>query len=183
MSHPPALDWSAENCTIGRTLDLVGERWTFLVLREIFLGIRRFDDIRQRTAIPRQALTDRLAALVGRGLLRRVPYREPGARERHEYRLTEQGFDLYPILLALLHWGDRYLADPAGPALVAVHRDCGEPIELVLRCAAGHEARPREVISRPGPGARRRTRPRSGATAGAGAVGHVNRDARGAGEL
>src|SRR5688572_17082769 len=95
--RPESLAWSADNCTIGRTLDLVGEKWTFVVLREIFLGIRRFDDIRQRTAIPRQALTDRLGTLVAHALLHRVPYREPGSRVRYEYRLTERGFELHPV--------------------------------------------------------------------------------------
>jgi DNA-binding HxlR family transcriptional regulator len=149
-----SLDWSADNCTIGRTLDVVGERWTFVVLREVFLGVRRFDDIRRRTAVPRQALADRLALLVDHGVLRREPYREPGARVRYEYRPTRQGFDLYPILVALRQWGDRYLADADGPPLVQVHRGCGQPVTAVLRCAADHSVAPRDVLPRPGPGAR-----------------------------
>jgi DNA-binding HxlR family transcriptional regulator len=155
---PSALDWSAENCTIGRTMEILGERWTVVVLREIFSGLRRFDEMRERTGIPRQVLTNRLSTLVEQGILRRVPYQEPGHRVRHEYRLTDKGLDLYPILVAVREWGDRYLADPEGPALVTVHRDCGAQVDVVLRCAAGHEvASPREVAGRPGPGARRRT--------------------------
>jgi DNA-binding HxlR family transcriptional regulator len=157
MSSPAALDWSVDNCTIGRTLDVIGDRWTFLVLREVFNGIRRFDDLTIRTAIPRTVLTDRLRRLVDAGILRKEPYREPGARSRMEYRLTEKGLDLYPVLLALQTWGDRYLADPEGPPIEFAHRGCDAKVELVMCCAAGHElTRVRDVAGRPGPGARRR---------------------------
>src|SRR3954469_8412416 len=111
---PPALVWSVDNCTIGRAMAVLGEKWTLVVLREVFNGIRRFDDMRVRTGVPRQVLANRLTTLVGHGLLRREPYREPGARLRHEYRLTAKGFDLYPVLIAVKEWGDRYLADPDG---------------------------------------------------------------------
>ena len=106
-----------ENCTIARAMEILGERWTLVVLREVFNGVRRFDDMRVRTGIPRQVLTNRLATLVEQGVLRREPYREPGSRLRHEYRLTEKGLDLWPVLVAVLGWGDRYLADPEGPPL------------------------------------------------------------------
>jgi DNA-binding HxlR family transcriptional regulator len=157
MSEPEALSWSADNCTIGRALDEIGDRWSLLVLREVFQGIRRFDQLRVRTAIPRQVLTDRLDRLVETGLLRREPYQEPGQRRRFEYRLTRKGLDLYPVFAALQRWGDTYLADPAGSPLEFTHRDCGEPIDVVLRCHAGHEVDDcRQVAGRPGPGARRR---------------------------
>ena len=152
-----ALDWSVDNCTIGRTMGILGERWTVVVLREVFNGIRRFDDMRIRTAIPRQVLTDRLTMLVDKGILRKVPYRDPGERSRFEYRLTGMGLDLWPVMVAMKDWGDRYLADPAGPPLQTEHRDCGALVHAVLRCDAGHEvAEPREVLPRPGPGATRR---------------------------
>ncbi len=138
---------------------VLGERWTLVVLREVFNGIRRFEDMREHSGIPRQVLTNRLNMLVEQGVLRRVPYREPGERERHEYRLTEKGFDLYPVLVAVREWGDRYLADPAGPPVDMVHRDCGSPVHTSLACAEGHEVgSPREVVTRPGPGAIRRGR-------------------------
>jgi len=157
MSRPQALEWSADNCTIGRALDVIGDRWTFLVLREVFQGIRRFDDLTVRTAIPRTVLTDRLRRLVDAGILRKEPYREPGARSRMEYRLTEKGLDLYPVLLALQTWGDRYLAGPEGSPIEFAHRGCDAKVRLVLRCEAGHELpRVRDVAGRPGPGARRR---------------------------
>jgi DNA-binding HxlR family transcriptional regulator len=156
--RPAALDWSVDNCTIGRAMGVLGERWTLVVLREVFSGVRRFEEMRVRTGIPRQVLTNRLAKLVGHGVLRRVPYQEPGARVREEYRLTPKGFDLYPVLVALREWGDRYLADPEGPPLMTAHRDCGAQVHTVLRCESGHElAGPREVVPRPGPGARRAT--------------------------
>jgi len=157
-SSPAALAWSAENCSIGRTLDLLRDRWTFLVLREVVNGVRRFDDMRVRTNVPRAVLSDRLASLVAQGMLRRVPYQEPGQRTRHEYRLTEKGLDLYPVLVAMLEWGDRYLSDAEGPALELVHRDCRAPLHLEVRCEDGHVVTdPREIVARPGPGARRRT--------------------------
>jgi len=155
---PAALAWSADNCSIGRTLDVLRDRWSFLVLREVFNGVRRFDDMRVRTHIPRAVLSDRLATLVEQGMLRRVPYQEPGRRTRHEYRLTQKGLDLYPVLAAMLEWGDRYLADPDGPALDLIHRDCGAPLHLEVHCDAGHViGDPREILTRPGAGARGRT--------------------------
>ncbi|RHW27641.1 transcriptional regulator [Nocardioides immobilis] len=153
--RPPALDWSVDNCTLGRTMEILGERWTVVVLREVFFGVRRFDDIRRHAGIPRQVLTNRLATLVNQGLLHKVPYREEGTRTRHEYRLTDRGLELQPILLAITQWGDRHLADPQGPSTVFVHRDCEEPLQLQVCCAGGHRvASPREVATRPGPGAR-----------------------------
>ncbi|AGL19562.1 helix-turn-helix domain-containing protein [Actinoplanes sp. N902-109] len=157
MTAPEALRWSTDNCTIGRAMEILGEKSTVLVLREVFNGVRRFDDMREHTGIPRQVLTNRLAALVGHGLLRREPYREPGARLRHEYRLTPMGLDLYPMLVALLAWGDRYLADTAGSPITMVHRDCGAGVHAELRCADGHAVPAyRDVVPRPGPGARPR---------------------------
>ncbi len=152
---PPALAWSAENCTVGRTMAILGERWTFVVLREVFNGVRRFDDIRRHSNIPRQVLSTRLALLVEQDILRRQPYQDPGERARHEYRLTEKGFDLYPVLVAIADWGDRYLADPWGPPVEFEHRDCGSPVHSTLECAKGHRVdRPRDVVTRVGPGAR-----------------------------
>jgi len=156
VDTPAALAYSTDNCTIGRAMAVLGERWTFVVLREVFNGIRRFGDMRRHTGIPRQVLTNRLAFLVEQDVLRREPYRESGMRERHEYRLTEKGLDLYPVLVAVAQWGDRYLADPDGPPVAFAHRDCEAPVEVHLSCAAGHDVtEPRSVVSRPGPGVRR----------------------------
>lgn len=153
-TRPPALDWSTDNCTVGRSMAVLGERWTFVVLREVFNGVRRFDDIRRHSGIPRQVLSNRLALLVDQEILRRAPYRDDGARERHEYRLTAKGFDLYPVLVAIADWGDRYLADPGGPPVEVAHRDCGGVVHAELVCEHGHRvADLREVAPRPGPGA------------------------------
>ncbi|MFG2071553.1 DNA-binding transcriptional regulator, HxlR family [Nonomuraea maritima] len=148
-----SLPFRVTNCSIERTLGIVGEKWTFLVLREAFNGVRRFADMQAHTGAPRQVLSARLTRLVDEGLLRKEPYREPGQRQRDEYRLTEKGRDLYPLLVSLMHWGDRYLADD-GPPVQLTHRDCGAPVELRFRCADGHEvAGPREVTALPGAGA------------------------------
>ncbi len=156
MPELEALRYDPDACSIARTLELVGEKWSLLVLREVFSGVRRFDDLRRRTGAPRQVLSARLGTLVDAGLLRRHPYQEPGQRTRDEYRLTAAGMDLYPVLVALLRWGDRYLVQPTGgPSVELTHRDCGEPVHLVLRCRGGHElTSAREVAPRPGPGAR-----------------------------
>jgi DNA-binding HxlR family transcriptional regulator len=156
MGRPWILDYDTANCTIGAAVGIIGERWTFLVLREAFNGVRRFDDMQRRTQAPRQVLSDRLARLVREGLLRKVPYQEHGQRGRHEYRLTDKGLDLYPVLVALMQWGDRYATGPAGPAARLTHRDCGAPLRLQLSCARGHVlASAREVTPVPGPGARK----------------------------
>ncbi|WP_336217061.1 winged helix-turn-helix transcriptional regulator [Nonomuraea sp. LPB2021202275-12-8] len=153
------VPFRVNNCSIERTLDIVGEKWTFLVLREAFAGVRRFADMQAVTGAPRQVLSARLTRLVDEGLLRKEPYREPGQRQRDEYRLTDKGRDLYPLLVALMHWGDRYLAGEDGPPVLLTHRDCGAPVEQYFRCTEGHEvAGPREVS--PLPGLRRGTQDR-----------------------
>jgi DNA-binding HxlR family transcriptional regulator len=124
-------------CSVAGTLAVVGEKWSLLVLREAFLGVRRFADFQRILGAPRAVLTDRLATLVEQGILRRVPYQAEGERQRHEYRLTQKGFDLYPTLVALMEWGDRYLGDVGG-AMELHHRDCGAPVHLTLTCEDGH---------------------------------------------
>jgi DNA-binding HxlR family transcriptional regulator len=146
---PPA-DFDRARCSVAGTLAVVGEKWSLLVLREAFLGVRRFADLQRALGAPKAVLTDRLNSLVAQDLLVRVPYRAEGARQRHEYRLTERGRDLYPALVALMQWGDRWLAEDGVPPLALAHRDCGAPVSLALRCAAGHEVGgPREVTATP----------------------------------
>src|SRR5215469_113949 len=110
--HPDRLRYSAENCSIGRTLEIVGERWTLLVLREAFYGVRRFADFHRALGCARNLLSARLRKLVEEGLLTQVPYRESGNRVRAEYRLTDKGRELFPAVVALMQWGDRWTADP-----------------------------------------------------------------------
>ena len=156
MGRAWILDYDSANCAIGAAVGLIGERPTFLVLREAFNGVRRFADMQRRTGMPRQVLSDRLARLVGEGLLRKVPYQEDGQRRRYEYRLTEKGLDLYPVLVALMEWGDRHALGSAGPQVMLRHRDCGEPVRLQMSCQAGHVLESaREVTPVPGPGARK----------------------------
>ena len=156
MKRPWILDYDSANCAIGAAVGIIGERSTFLVLREAFNGVRRYDDMQRRTGMPRQVLSQRLARLVSEGLLRRVPYRESGQRSRDEYRLTDKGLDLYPVLVALMQWGDRYAVGSAGPQVLLRHRDCGEPLRMQMACDAGHIVESaRDVTPVPGPGARK----------------------------
>ena len=126
-------------CSVAGTLGVVGEKWALLVLREAFWGVRRFADFQRLLGAPKAVLTDRLATLVDQGILDRVPYRAEGARQRHEYRLTQKGRDLYPTLVALMEWGDRYLTEEMPPPVQVRHRgDCDAPVHLELVCEAGH---------------------------------------------
>lgn len=121
-------------CSIARALAVVGERWTLLILREIFFGARRFDELRRRLGIARNVLATRLDHLVEHAVLEKVAYQDRPAR--YEYRLTSKGRDLYPVLLALLQWGDRWQAGTSPPSLTLLHTNCGAPIEPVTAC--GH---------------------------------------------
>jgi DNA-binding HxlR family transcriptional regulator len=149
-------DYDSGTCSVARTVEVLGDRWTLLVLRDIFNGIRRFDDLSQHLHIARDVLTKRLGALLAEDLIRRVPYREPGSRTRYEYRLTEAGYDLRPVLLALIAWGDKHRAGADGPPMGILHDECGAPVEVAVRCAEGHEIGARTRLRlRPGPGSRR----------------------------
>jgi DNA-binding HxlR family transcriptional regulator len=140
----PSYDRS--RCSVAGTLSVIGEKWSLLVLREAFLGVRRFADFQRILGAPKAVLTDRLATLVGAGIFARVPYQADGERQRHEYRLTDKGRDLYPTVVALMQWGDRYLAEPGAAPLALEHRDCGAAIRLELTCEAGPPgAGPRDV--------------------------------------
>jgi DNA-binding HxlR family transcriptional regulator len=129
--------WDRSRCSVAGTLAVVGEKWSLLVLREAFFGVRRFADFQRVLGVPKAVLSDRLATLVEQGILRRVPYQAEGERQRQEYRLTTKGRDLYPTLVALMQWGDTYLAD-GPPPLELQHQDCGAPVHLELVCEAGH---------------------------------------------
>ena len=140
------MSWDRSRCSVAGTLAVVGEKWSLLVLREAFFGVRRFADFQRVLGAPKAVLSDRLATLVEQGVLVRVPYQAEGARQRHEYRLTPKGRDLYPTLVALMQWGDTYLAD-GPPPVELTHKDCGAPVHLGLACGAGHSvAGPREVV-------------------------------------
>jgi DNA-binding HxlR family transcriptional regulator len=137
--------WDRSRCSVAGTLAVVGEKWSLLVLRDAFFGVRRFADFQRLLGAPKAVLSDRLATLVEQGILARVPYQAEGERQRHEYRLTTKGRDLYPTLVALMQWGDAYLSD-GPPPLELLHRDCDAPVHLELHCEAGHAvAGPRDV--------------------------------------
>jgi DNA-binding HxlR family transcriptional regulator len=140
------------NCSVARPLSFLGERWALLVLRDLFLGRRRFDEIQDSLGVASNVLSQRLASLVEEGIAERHRYSEHP--ERFEYRLTEKGRDLQPVLLAMLAWGDRYTAGPAGPPLETVHDGCGKPFHMVPTCSeCGAEVDAGHTHSRPGPGA------------------------------
>ena len=157
--------FDAGNCSVARTLAVVGEKWTLLVLREAFYGVRRFEELRENLGIARNLLGDRLATLVENGILVKSAYQEPNERPRFEYRLTRKGIDLFPAILALMQWGDRYMADPEGPPVRVRHVGCEAELAVELRCAKGH--RPLSAFDSepvPGPGLRRKasgTKPRA----------------------
>jgi DNA-binding HxlR family transcriptional regulator len=152
--HNQRFRYGSANCSIGRTLGVVGEKWTLLVLREAFYGVRRFDDFHAVLGCARNLLAARLKTLVAHGLLERVEYQDDRGRGRYEYRMTDKGRDLFPAVAALMQWGDRWTADEAGPAVRLTHRDCGEPVSVQLTCDGGHaRLDARDVEAMPGPGA------------------------------
>lgn len=143
---------SEERCSVARTVAVIGDRWTLLILRDCFLQVRRFDAFEERLGITRHVLADRLKKLVAHGVLKKVPYQQSPVR--YEYRLTQSGLDLYPVLTCLRHWGDRYAAGRAGPPLLFRHRDCGQMFDPVLTCSGcGEPIDPHAVDVSPGPGA------------------------------
>jgi DNA-binding HxlR family transcriptional regulator len=147
-------DIGKTSCSVARSLSVVGDRWTLLILREAFLGTRRFADLQSHLGATRHLVADRLRKLVENGIFDRVKYQDRPTR--FEYRLTEKGRDLYPVIAALLGWGDRWMADEAGPPLTLVHRACGREMHPDLCCSAcGERVDARDVVPRPGPALRR----------------------------
>jgi DNA-binding HxlR family transcriptional regulator len=147
----PYRPFAGQNCSVAEALAVVGERWTLLIVREVLLGRRRFQDIRAGTGVATNILSDRLQTLVDHGVLRRERYGEhPDALE---YVPTSKGVDLWPVITSLLAWGDRYAA-PDGAPRVVVHTTCGHDADPRMHCAhCGDELDPRAVATRPGPGA------------------------------
>ena len=141
-----------QHCSVARTLSVVGDRWTLLVVRQAFLGARRFGDFLDALGISRPLLKDRLDKLVAGGVLERVQYEERPPRS--EYRLTGKGRDLYPVLVAMIGWGDRWMAGVEGPPVLLTHRTCGHTMVPVPTCPeCGEAVDPRDVdakLSRPG---------------------------------
>ena len=124
--------YDEQDCSIARALEVVGERWTLLIVRESFLGTSRFDGFHHRLGIARNVLQKRLERLVEEGVLERSPYQERPVR--YEYRLTQEGRDLLPVLVGLQQWGDRHRAPEAGPRGAIAHASCGGPVNAALQC-------------------------------------------------
>ena len=151
-------DLESENCSLARALSVVGDRWTLMVLRECFLGQRRFEEFEARLGIARHVLADRLKKLTDAGVLSKNVYRERPRRE--EYRLTEKGLDLHAAMLALIQWGDKYMAGEQGLPIERVHKGCGHVMEALPVCSeCGEPVTARDVTVRPGPGANKDTLP------------------------
>ena len=144
-------DFGDMACSIARTLDVMGEPWTPLVIRDVFVGMHRFEQIQKDLGISRKVLTERLNHLVERGVLERRPYDN---RPRYEYHLTDRGTELFDVLMMMVGWGDKWLAGSAGPPVLYRHRACGEISRVVPHCAhCGAPMHGEDVDVLPGPGA------------------------------
>jgi DNA-binding HxlR family transcriptional regulator len=143
-------DYEGQNCSIARALEIVGERWTLLIIRDVFLGLRRFDQLQESLGIARNVLTDRLNRLVQEGILERVPYSERPTR--YEYRLTDKGLELNVALTALRQWGDKHLSDR--PPRLLVRKTDSKPVIAALVPEGAPVLSPADVETVPGPGAK-----------------------------
>lgn len=143
--------FSGMHCSVAQCLEVIGEWWTMLIVRDAFLGVTRFDDFQKRLGISRNVLDQRLNRLVETGVLVKVPYNEHPLR--FEYRLTDKGRDLWPVLTTMREWGDKYAA-PDGPPMLVTHKSCGHVSDAIMTCSAcGEPIGPRDVRAAPGPGA------------------------------
>jgi DNA-binding HxlR family transcriptional regulator len=143
--------YESQTCSVARTLELVGERWTLLIIRDAFLGVRRFGDFADRLGIARNVLQDRLERLVEAGILAKVPYQDRPLR--HEYRLTDMGRDLWPSIVALLQFGDKHLTTAAGAPMLLLHRGCGGELDdrrVCRTCGEPVELQAVEAVAGPG---------------------------------
>jgi DNA-binding HxlR family transcriptional regulator len=146
-------EYERQDCSLARALELVGERWTLLVVRDAFLGVRRYRDFLAHLDIPRAVLAERLQTLTGAGVLERRRYQDSPPRD--EYVLTDRGRELWAALYPLTRWGERHLAAPDGPRRIYAHVSCGAELDDAGACTAcGHAVPPQDVEVRPGPGAK-----------------------------
>jgi len=139
-------DLPEENCSVARSVAVIGDRWTLMILRDLFLGVRRFEAFERRLGISRSIIAERLKKLTEEGVVRREAYQQNPVR--HEYRLTDKGLALHPVIMAIVHWGDVHYAGAAGPPLIHRHKACGcdfAPVQTCSECAAPITARDVEV--------------------------------------
>jgi DNA-binding HxlR family transcriptional regulator len=135
-----------ETCSVARSVAVIGDRWTLMILRDCFLGVRRFEDFERRLRISRGVIAERLKHLVDEGVLRKEAYQDRPVR--HEYRLTDKGLALHPVIMAIVHWGDVHYAGEAGPPLLHRHKGCGcdfAPVTICSECGEPVGARDVEV--------------------------------------
>ncbi len=145
-------DYDTQVCSIAGALEVVGERWSLLIVRNVFLGLRRFDEIQENLGIARNVLQTRLTRLLDAGVLEKRLYQE--RPPRYEYRLTEKGLDLWPTMVALMQWGDRYAVPAGGPVVLLEHRDCGGAVDEHRVCEkCGVKLSVHDARAIPGPGA------------------------------
>lgn len=149
------MKWSElaeQRCSVARSTAVIGDRWTLMILRDLFLGVRRFEDFERRLGISRSLIADRLKLLVDEGVLRREAYQDRPLR--YEYRLTDKGLELHPVIMAIVHWGDVHYAGEEGPPLLHRHKACGCDFAPVTTCSeCGEPVTARDVEVRIGPGA------------------------------
>lgn len=138
-------------CSLARTLSVVGDRWTLLILRNAFMRTRRFDDFHSQLGVTKHVLSDRLKKLVKEGVFEKHPYQESPVR--YEYRLTEKGLELYPIIMSMVAWGDKWMDGGKGAPMLYVHKRCNHQTEPRLVCShCGDDIDPKEMMPMPGPG-------------------------------
>jgi DNA-binding HxlR family transcriptional regulator len=143
--------FSDMHCSVAQCLEVVGEWWSLLIIRDAFLGVKRFDDFQGRLAISRNVLRRRLSHLVEAGVLVKIPYSEHPPR--YDYRLTDKGWDLWPVITTMRQWGDKYAA-PDGPPIELLHEHCGQISEAQMICSTcGEPIGARDVRAMPGRGA------------------------------
>jgi DNA-binding HxlR family transcriptional regulator len=146
--------YESQVCSVARTLETIGDRWTMLIIRDALLGVRRFEVFQRDLGVARNVLSDRLARLVDDGILERRLYHE--RPERFEYRLTVKGVDRWPVLVSLMKWGDRHAPEQAGPPTLVLHRGCGGEVEARFVCSdCGEPVEARSAEATPGPGSPR----------------------------
>jgi DNA-binding HxlR family transcriptional regulator len=144
-------DYPGQICSVAKSLEVIGERWSLLIVRDVMNGNRRFGEIQNSLGVARNVLSARLQRLVDEGILERRAYQE--SPPRHEYFLTEKGLDLWPALIALVHWGDKYSAGPEGPPRLIVHKECGGEVSERGSCTAcGKVLTARDARQVAGPG-------------------------------
>ncbi|MBR0825262.1 helix-turn-helix transcriptional regulator [Bradyrhizobium manausense] len=141
-----------ERCSVARTVAVIGDRWSLLILRDCFLRVRRFEEFQSRLGVTRHVLADRLKKLVRFGVLRRAPYQQNPTR--YEYILTQKGLDLYPVVMTIVHWGDTHMVDERGRPLLHEHKNCGKMFDPVMVCSeCGEPIVAKQVHVHAGPGA------------------------------